>query len=241
MLEEKIEYLKKYLKNKKLDEGIALVKKGVPVQYIVGNVEFYNCIINVDERVLIPRFETELLVDKLIKKIKNKFIDNIDILDLCTGSGCIAISLKKNVDCNVDASDISLDALDVARDNALNNEVYINYIESDLFSNINKKYDVIVCNPPYISYEEEIMDIVRDNEPHIALYAEDNGLFFYREIIKNISNYLNDNYIVAFEIGMDQASDIINIVKEYLSNVNIIVEKDYNDRDRFIFIENNCK
>ena len=241
MLEEKIEYLRKYLKNKKLDEGIALVKKGIPVQYIVGNVEFYNCIINVDERVLIPRFETELLVDKLIKKIKNKYMDNIDILDLCTGSGCIAISLKKNIDCNMDASDISLDALDVARDNALNNEVYVNYIESDLFSNINKKYDVIVSNPPYISYEEEIMDIVKDNEPHIALYAEDNGLFFYREIIKNISNYLKDNYIVAFEIGMNQTNDIINIVKEYLSNVNIMVEKDYNDRDRFIFIENNCK
>lgn len=229
-------YLKKYLSNDKLEEGIKLLNSGVPVQYIVGNVEFYNSIINVDSRVLIPRFETELLVDKLIKYIKCSFSNKIDILDMCTGSGCIAISLKKEINCNMDAVDISGDALDVARDNMINNNVDINFIQSDLFTNVGKKYDVIVSNPPYISYNEVIDDIVRNNEPSISLFASDNGLFYYEEILKNIKLYLNDKFIVAFEIGMNQGNDIKNIINKYFDDVIISVEKDYNNRDRFIFI-----
>lgn len=229
-------YLKKYLSNDKLEEGIKLLNSGVPVQYIVGNVEFYNSIINVDSRVLIPRFETELLVDKLIKYIKCSFSNKIDILDMCTGSGCIAISLKKEINCNMDAVDISRDALDVARDNMINNNVDINFIQSDLFTNVEKKYDVIVSNPPYISYNEVIDDVVRNNEPSISLFASDNGLFYYEEILKNIKLYLNDKFIVAFEIGMNQGNDIKNIINKYFDDVIISVEKDYSDRDRFIFI-----
>ena len=231
-----VEYLKKYLPSDKLEEGIKLLNKGIPVQYIVGNVEFYNSIIKVDNRVLIPRFETELLVEKLIKYIKLNFNNKINILDMCTGSGCIAISLKKEIDCNMDAVDISNDALNVAKDNMVSNNVNINFILSDLFTNVKSKYDVIVSNPPYISYDEEIDEIVKNNEPIISLFASDNGLYFDEEILKNIKSYLNDKYIIAFEIGMNQGNDIKNIIDKYFNDVTISIEKDYNDRDRFIFI-----
>ena len=115
---EKIEYLRKYLKNKNLDDAIKELENGRPVQYIVGNVDFYNSVINVNESVLIPRFETELLVDKLVKYVKNKFIDEVDILDMCTGSGCIAISIKKEIDCDMDAVDVSKSALEVSKKNS---------------------------------------------------------------------------------------------------------------------------
>lgn len=231
-----IEYLKKYLPSDKLDEGISLLNKGIPVQYIVGNVEFYNSVINVDNRVLIPRFETELLVDKLIWYIKKYFNKKIDILDMCTGSGCIAISLKKELNCNVDGVDISNDALEVAKGNALINDVRVNYILSDLFANVKKKYDVIVSNPPYISFSEEIEDIVKNNEPSISLYALDDGLYFYDKILENVLDYLNDKYIIAFEIGMNQGDNIKKIIDKYLSDVEVRLEKDYSGRDRFIFI-----
>lgn len=235
---EQIEYLQKYLSGKKFEDAIIELEKGKPIQYVIGNVEFYNSIINVNESVLIPRFETELLVDKLIKYCKNRFVDKIDVLDMCTGSGCIAISIKKIVDCNMDAVDISNDALIVAKGNSKLNKVEVNFIESDLFDKVNKRYDVIVCNPPYISYSENIMEIVKNNEPDIALYASDNGLYFYKEIIKNISGYLKENFIIAFEIGMNQASDIVKIINDNLFNVEVNVEKDYSNRDRFIFIFN---
>lgn len=234
--QKQIEYLKKYLKNKDFNIALRELELGRPIQYIVGNVEFYNSIINVNESVLIPRFETELLVDKLIKYCNKKFSSKVDILDMCTGSGCIAISLKKEIDCNMDAVDISSDALIVALENANINEVDVNFIESNLFDKINKKYDVFVSNPPYISYSEEIMELVKNNEPSLALYADDNGLYFYKEIIKNISRYLKDDFIIAFEIGMNQADDIVKIIYDNISNVSVKVEKDYNDRDRYIFV-----
>ena len=231
------DYLFKYLSDKgKIEDAVLELINGRPIQYITGNVEFYNSVINVNESVLIPRFETELLVDKLVKYVKNKFSSKIDMLDMCTGSGCIAISLKKEIDCNIDAVDISKEALEVARDNAKNNNVVINFIESDLFNNVNSKYDVIVSNPPYIAYSEDIMSLVKDNEPNIALYAKDNGLYFYKEIISNVKPFLKDEFIIAFEIGMTQADEVVEIINNKLSNVEVIVEKDYNDRDRFIFI-----
>ena len=231
------DYLFKYLADKnKIEDAIEDLIKGRPIQYIVGNVEFFNSVINVNESVLIPRFETELLVDKLVKYCKIKFDDKINILDMCTGSGCIAISLKKELDCNMTGVDISKEALNVAVDNAKNNNIDIDFIESDLFNNIEGKYNVIVSNPPYISYSEDIMDLVKNNEPNIALYAEDNGLYFYKKIIGNVSKYLCDKFIIAFEIGMNHANDVVKIVNDNLANVEVIVEKDYNDRDRFIFI-----
>ena len=233
------DYLKKYLDSDKLEDGIELLKQGISPQYIIGNVCFFGNIINVNKNVLIPRFETELLVEKTIKYCRKMFNDSkINILDIGTGSGCISITLKKELDCNVVGVDISNDALEVARENALINEVNINFICSDVFSNVNDKFDVIISNPPYISYEEEIEDIVKNNEPHLALYADDNGMYFYDKILRECSNYLNDKFLIAFEIGYKQGEDIKNLAYMYLDNINVSVEKDYSGKDRYVFI---CK
>ena len=231
------EYLKKYLDKDKLEEGLEQLKQGIPVQYIVGNVNFYGNTINVNKNVLIPRFETELLVDKTIKYIKNNFKHHVDILDIATGSGCIAITLKKEIDSTVDASDISESALKVAQKNALNNKVDINFINSDMLTNITKKYDIIISNPPYLTKEDDIMDIVKNNEPEIALYAKDNGLYYYDVILKNIKNNLKDKYLIAFEIGYTQGEAIKNLALKYLDNINVKIEKDFSNKDRFVFIE----
>lgn len=237
--EKQVAYLRKYLEKDKLEGGIALLKKGIPVQYIVGNVDFYGNIIRVDKNVLIPRFETELLVDKTIKRI-NKYFNNklIRILELGTGSGCIAISLKKEINSIIDAIDISKEALSVAIDNAKINNVDINFMLADMTTYKDKKYDVIISNPPYIKEDELIMDIVKDNEPNIALYADDNGLYYYKKIIDNINYLTNDKYLICFEIGYTQGKYIEEYAKDNLSDITVSIEKDYNDRDRFIFITN---
>ena len=183
-----IEYLKKYLPEDKLEEGLRKYNLGIPVQYIVGNVDFYGNIIEVNENVLIPRFETEELVDRVIKRLKDKI--RLDVVDLGTGSGCIAIALAKNLDCAVDAVDISSSALEVAKRNAINNNVDINFYLGDMLKPLNKKYDLIISNPPYIAYDEEIMNIVKYNEPSIALYADNNGLYYYEQILANCAKYL---------------------------------------------------
>ena len=239
ILEEKIKYIKKYLPRDKWDEAICLLNEGVAPQYIVGNVDFYGNTINVDSRVLIPRFETELLVEKTISYIKNIFKRQIKILDMCTGSGCIAIALKKETNNFVYASDISEVALELAKENAIMNNTSIDFICSDIFSNINDKFDVIISNPPYISYSEEIDDLVKNNEPHIALYASNDGLYFYENILLDCMNYLNDTFLIAFEIGYKQGNKIKDLAYKYLGdNINVNIEKDYSNRDRFIFIYN---
>lgn len=233
-----IEYLKKYLDKGKIKDGIKKLESGIPVQYIVGNVDFYGNIISVDDRVLIPRFETELLVDKTISYI-NKFFgntENLKILDIGTGSGCIAISLGKCLKCEVSAVDVSSDALEVAIKNAINNDVKINFILSDVFENISDKFDVIISNPPYVRYDEEIEDIVKNNEPHSALFADNNGLYFYDKILRESSSYLNDRFIICFEIGYTQGKDVELLANKYFDNIVVRVEKDYSDKERFVFI-----
>jgi len=239
-MKEKIEYLRKYLKDKDLDTALKELESGIPVQYIVGNTNFYGYDFKVNRNTLIPRFETELLVEKTYNYIKKYFNkDKVKILDIGTGSGCIAITLNKLLDdSDVTGVDISSEALEVAKENNISNNANVKFIESDLFSNVNGRYDVIISNPPYISYDEEIMNIVWNNEPHLALYAPDNGLYFYDKIIKDSSKYLNDKFIMAFEIGYKQGEDIVKIVNKYYKDTNISVEKDYSGRDRFVFIWN---
>lgn len=229
-----LEYLEKYGNPSK--ENIKRLNNGEPVQYIVGNVSFYGNIIDVDKRVLIPRFETEELVENTIKYIK-KYNYN-SIVDIGTGSGCIAITIKKNFPSMlVDAVDISKDALALAQSNSVKNDTLINFYEGNLLNPLNKKYDIIISNPPYIAYDEEIMDIVKNNEPHLALYADNNGLYYYEEILKNVSNYINKNGLIAFEIGYDQAEKIKQIVQKYLNNYNIEIKKDMTGKDRMVFIK----
>ncbi|MEE3344075.1 MAG: peptide chain release factor N(5)-glutamine methyltransferase [Bacilli bacterium] len=230
-------YIKKYLPKSEWDNAIKKLEDGISPQYIVGNVNFYGNIINVDDRVLIPRFETELLVEKTISYIKNKFKKQISILDIGTGSGCISIALKKETNCLITASDISNNALEVAKENAKLNNVDIKFVQSDIFSNIYDKFDVIISNPPYIAYNEKVEDIVKNNEPEIALYADNNGLYFYDRILKDCKNYLNSNFLIAFEIGYKQSIDIVSMAYKYLGdNIVVNVEKDYSDKDRFVFI-----
>lgn len=237
MRDSDLDYLKKYLSKDKLDEGIELLKKGISPQYIVGNVCFYGNTINVNNNVLIPRFETELLVEKTIKYTKEIFNnDNIKILDIGTGSGCISITLKKELDCKVVGVDISNEALEVARENAISNNVEVEFINSDVFSNVKDKFDIIISNPPYIREDEEIEDIVKNNEPHLALYATDEGLYFYEKILRECKEYLNDNFLIAFEIGYEQGEDVKNLAYKYLDNINVSVERDYSGKDRFVFI-----
>ena len=239
-----IDYLNKYIKENNLDKEyynkcLKELEKGKPIQYIIGEVNFYGYNFKVNENVLIPRFETELLVDKTIKKINKLFMNKtVDIIDLGTGSGCIAITLKKELNCYIEALDISKEAIEVAKENARNNHVDINFINEDMTKYKKKKYDVIISNPPYISYDETIMDIVKNNEPHNALYADNNGLYYYESIIKNIPFITKDKYLVCLEIGCTQGATIVDIANKYLTNVNISVEKDYANLDRFIFITN---
>ena len=233
------EYLKKYVEPSKLEEAIKRLEKGEPVQYIIGNVDFFGYNFKVNKNVLIPRFETEELVEKTIKYINEYLNKKVDIIDLGTGSGCIAITLKKEIDCNMDALDISSDALEVAQHNAKLNDVEINFINDDMLNPLNKKYDVIISNPPYISYDEEIMDIVKNNEPELALYAKNKGLYYYEEIIKNAKKYLKEKSILAFEIGYMQGDYLEEYSKKYFKNSIIKVEKDLSEKDRFLFIINN--
>lgn len=229
------EYLKKYVKEEDLEEALQRYEKGEPLQYIIGNVNFYGYTFEVDKNVLIPRFETEELVSRTIMYIK-KYFENPTILDIGTGSGCIAITLSRELNLKVDASDISEDALKVAKKNKEILHADVNFIQSDMLENIQKKYDVIISNPPYIAYDEEIMEVVKNNEPHNALYAEDNGLFFYKEILKSAKKNLNGKHLIAFEIGSTQKEEIIAYAKIYFKESKIWCETDLAGFDRYIFI-----
>lgn len=233
-----IEYLKKYY-NGDLEVAIKRLESGEPVQYIVGDVDFYGYNFFVNKNVLIPRFETEELVNRTIKYI-DKYLDrnNLDIIDLGTGSGCIAITLNKELNCNVDAVDISLEALDVAKKNNDINNATVNFMNGNMLEGISKNYDVIISNPPYISYDEEIEDIVKNNEPHLALYAENDGLYFYDKIISEAVNCVKRQSLIAFEIGYQQGNQIIEITKKYFPQAEAWVEKDLQGKDRFVFIYN---
>lgn len=228
-----LEYLEKYGNPTK--ENIDRLNNGEPVQYIVGNVSFYGNIIDVDKRVLIPRFETEELVENTVKYIKK--YNYKSIVDIGTGSGCIAITLKKFFpEILVDAVDISKDALEVAKKNVNKNNVNIDFYEGNLLEPLSKKYDVIISNPPYIAYDEEIMDIVKNNEPHIALYASNNGLYYYEEILKNVYKYINNNGLIAFEIGYNQGEEIKKLASKYLNKYDFEIKKDMTGKDRMVFI-----
>ena len=208
-----------------------------PIQYLIGYVNFYGYKINVNEDVLIPRYETEFLVEKTIKYYKELFNKKVKVLDIGTGSGAISVVLKKEIDCDITGCDISKKALEVAKNNAKCNDLNINFIESDIFSNINDKYDIIISNPPYISKDEIIMESVDKYEPHLALYADDNGLYFYKKILSEAKKYLNDKFLIAFEIGYLEASSIVDIIKDYFNDVKVSVEKDLSGKDRYIFIK----
>ena len=226
--------LKKYYQGD-INEALELLKKSYPIQYLIGFVEFYNCKIYVNENVLIPRYETEYLVEKAIKRLKNKKITNG--IDLCTGSGAIAIALKKHLDIKIDACDISEYALKVAKKNASENKVDINFFQKDILNEeLTKNYDFIISNPPYVKKDEYTSKETK-YEPSIALYAHDEGLEFYKRIINLSKQLLNQNGIIIFEIGATLGNSIKEYAQKIYPNAIITIEQDYNHLDRFMFIE----
>lgn len=233
-----IEYLKRYYDGN-IEDAINRLKAGEPVQYIVGNVDFYGNIFKVNKDVLIPRFETEQLVEKVINYSKKIFgNEKVDIVDLGCGSGCIAITLYQKLKCNVDAVDISVKALKVAKKNNKKIGTDVKFYCGDMLSPLEKKYNIIVSNPPYIAKNEKIMDIVKNNEPSIALYADDNGLFFYEQILKKANKYVKSKSFLAFEIGCTQKEELLKKAKLYFPKAEIFVEKDLQGKNRFLFIVN---
>ena len=232
-------HLKKEISDVQLNtilEISARRKKHEPLQYILCETEFYGYRFKVSNNVLIPRPETELLVEKIIDNEKN--VQNI--LDIGTGSGAIIIALAKNlITRNIDAVDLSGSALKIAKQNADLNHVEINFFQSDIFENITGKYDLIVSNPPYISQAEyELLPKeIKDHEPKSALQAENNGLYFYNKVLQNAKEYLTESGKIYFEIGYDQAEKIIEIAKENgFSNIQVF--KDLNGFDRIMRIIN---
>ena len=211
------------------------INEDTPLSHLVGFDYFYDRKFKVTKDVLSPRMETEELIYKVLEYIKKSKKDSFKILDLCTGSGIIAITLKKEIVekyTEIVASDISEKALSVAIDNANNNNANITFIKSDLFDNISGKFDLIISNPPYISYKDKITikDSVLNYDPHLALFAEEDGIYFYRKIIENAVHYLSKDGVIFFEIGYDQKEKILELGKN--NNFITTVYKDINDRDR---------
>lgn len=226
-------------KYKNMHRVLKKLNKNYPVQYLIGDVSFYGYKIIVNKNVLIPRFETETLVEKTINYIRKYNLTEGNVLDIGTGSGCIPITLKKELEnLNITAIDKSGKALKVAKKNIKNNKVNIALIKEDVFKYkpINK-YDILISNPPYIDYDE-IIDEKCKYEPKMALYAKNRGISFYEYIIKTSKKYLNKKSILAFEIGYKQGAYLKKYAKKYFKDAKITVEKDLAGKDRYLFIIN---
>ena len=222
---------------KKYFDAILKMRKGIPLEHITHQKEFMKLNFFVDENVLIPRQDTEILVEEVIK-IAQK-INAKKILDLCTGSGAIAVSLAKYLpETEITAIDISNEALKIAKKNAINNEVenQITFISSDMFTNLNdEKFDIIVSNPPYIKRNViESLDKEVKKEPYIALDGGEDGLSFYRKIIKESYKYLKYGGYLCLEIGFDQKMDVIELIENEEKFDNTYSKKDLYDNDRIV-------
>ena len=216
------------------------IKEDAPLSHLVGFEYFYDRKFKVTSDVLSPRMETEELIYKVIEYVKKSEKNNLKILDLCTGSGVIAITLKKELEdypVEIIASDVSVAALNIAKENANTNKAEVSFIQSDIFENIKDKFDIIVSNPPYIDYKDRttMQDNVLNYDPHLALFAEEEGMYFYRRIIEEVKEHLTQDGVIFFEIGYDQREKIIELSR--LNNYNAKVYKDINGRDRMAFIK----
>ena len=209
----------------------------IPAQYIIGHAEFFGMQLKVDERVLIPRPETEELVDLILTENPEK---NLKVLDIGTGSGAIALALAKNrPDWSVTAADISQDALDLSLENAYAQNLNLSFIKSDCFSEISSKYDIIVSNPPYISRADEVevgLNVLH-SEPHLALFADEDGLAIYRRIAEESKDYLNDGGKIYLEIGYKQGQSVPALFMENLPEKRVRTLKDQFGQDRMVVID----
>lgn len=247
-------FFKYYLKNddvsfektiskKEVNKYFKLINKyinGEPIQYLVGNVDFYNNNFIVKKGVLIPRFETEELVYYTKQYINQYFNKDVSIIDVGTGTGVIGLSLKKEIpNSNVTLVDISMKAIKLAKMNATilgeNVEIYQSNVFKEVI-NRDKKFDVIISNPPYIAINDSIEELVKNNEPSRALYGGKDGLQIYKKILKNVRKVAKDKFLLSFEIGANQAKSIEALVNKFLPESKIIIKKDLSLRDRMMFI-----
>lgn len=226
----------------KYESGVKRLIEGEPLNYVLGYSYFYGYRLKVDEAVLIPRFETEELVGRVLSGYDEYFKDQkIDLADVGTGSGAIAIALKKEEDnLNVYASDISKEALEVAVLNAHNNQADIGFFEGSMLKPLienNIKLDILVSNPPYIRNDEVVEHSVRDYEPNVALFGGDDGLKFYRMIFEDAHKVLKERSMMFFEMGYDQKENLTALAREFFPSADINVYKDINNKDRMLVIK----
>lgn len=221
------------MEEEQVKEFESLIKKRaehIPLQYITGEQEFMGMVFHVNSNVLIPRQDTETLVEEALKRIQS----GMRIMDMCTGSGCVLISILKNAKgCTGDGFDVSKQALLVAKENAKLNDISAEFERSDLFDNVVGKYDMIVSNPPYIRSDviPTLMPEVAQFEPMLALDGKEDGLYFYRKIISESKDYLNEAGWLLFEIGYDQGLEVSDMMKNAgYKEVCIIKDLAKNDR-----------
>lgn len=226
----------------KFQKALQRYRNGEPVQYIKGKEYFFSYEFKVNEDVLIPRYETEELVENILYHIDDYFKDqdSINLCDVGTGSGAIAITLAlEEPKLNVVATDISEKALEVARENARDLKANVTFYEGDMLQPLIERHyqcDFFVSNPPYIPQNQDIDPMVKDNEPHVALFGGEDGLYFYRKIFQDVKKILKEKAILAFEMGYDQREIMEEAVKHYFPDTHYTFLKDMNGKNRMLFI-----
>ena len=221
-----------------LEEVIAKIDEGYPIAYLIGDVSFYGYPFKVNENVLIPRFETETLIEKTIKLIKSLNLENSNLIDLGTGSGVIAITLKKEIpSLNITAIDKSKEALKVAIENSKLNKVNVDFQNQDIFNyELPENISIVISNPPYIeeysNYNQNVL-----YEPKEAIFVSNiNPLIYYEQILKIAKEQITKKHLIAFEIDEDHKEDMHKLCKKYFPSDNIVIEKDLAGKNRYAFI-----
>lgn len=213
--------------------------KNEPIQYLIGSSCFYGYDFKVNKNVLIPRYETEELVEQILYRYDTYFKgQKVEVCDLATGSGCIAITLaleEKNM--RVVATDISKEALEVAKENSQRLGADVEFLEGDMLKPVeNRKFDIFISNPPYIPEDEDIMSLVKDNEPNVALFGGKDGMKFYHIILSGVKPLLKDKAMICFEHGYDKKNEMLSLANKYFPNARAEVIKDLEGKDRMTFI-----
>ena len=213
------------------------LENDIAPQYVLGYTYFYGNKIEVNPDVLIPRAETEVLVDEVLKHIALE--KEVKVVDIGTGSGCIAIAIKKQrPKTTVFGLDISSKAIDIARKNAKMNDVAIIFKQNDMLEGLEDKFDILISNPPYIDKSDYVEDIVLKNEPSLALFAEEKGFYFFRKILEEATVVMNHNFVIAFEIGYNQAPGVLALADHVFPKAKKKVTKDFCGNNRVVIIYN---
>lgn len=221
-----------------LEEVIAKIDEGYPIAYLIGDVSFYGYPFKVNENVLIPRFETETLIEKTIKLIKSLNLENSNLIDLGTGSGVIAITLKKEIpSLNITAIDKSKESLKVAIENSKLNNVNVDFQNQDIFNyELPENISIVISNPPYIEEDSNYNQNVLYEPKEAIFVCNINPLIYYEQILKIAKEQITKKHLIAFEIDEDHKEDMHKLCKKYFPSDNIVIEKDLAGKNRYAFI-----